>query len=414
MTTLGRNVVSDRMQPRVTKVPKSYWWWLFGTVWTLLGTQALSYALAWFAAGIDGSIAGLVLTSIALPRVLFALTGGSVADRVGAWRVMVVSDGSMIVLSAVIAVVAVSFGSRPWLLVAIGLLLGLVDAFYRPAAGSFPRLLAPDDALPRATAFRQITIQGVGLVGPALGGAVIALAGLQGSAIAAGIGYLVMFAVLLALRSAAYNRPAPRKDRSSLIKDALNGIRVAASSPVLRGLLGLLAVVTGFVLPLTTLLVPLLAHQRGWSVESAGIISGGYAGGLGVAAILVIVRGASALRWLPPVAGVVLTGLGMIVISLVTLPLLAFVSAVLAGFGAGLFSAKTAPALLLATPRTHVSRIQAIALLAQTVPLLVTNNLLGFIGEIFGSASVTFACGALVALIGVVALMRPSLRDVGR
>ena len=98
------------------RLPASYSWWLFGTVWTLLGTQVLSFGLSWSASDLGGTAAGLVLTAITLPRVLLALHGGVAADRAGPWKLMVVTDGIMFLVSALAAVLAFILGTPLWLL----------------------------------------------------------------------------------------------------------------------------------------------------------------------------------------------------------------------------------------------------------------------------------------------------------
>lgn len=64
-------------------IPARYWAWLCGATFSTLGTQILGFAMAWVAAGYGGGFAGLILTTINLPRTVLLLLGGVVSDRFG-------------------------------------------------------------------------------------------------------------------------------------------------------------------------------------------------------------------------------------------------------------------------------------------------------------------------------------------
>ncbi|GAA3287392.1 hypothetical protein GCM10017708_04580 [Arthrobacter citreus] len=297
------------------------------------------------------------------------------------------------------------------------------------ASGSFPRFLTPGTTMLRAMAARQALIQLTAAAGPAAGGVVVTWLTLGGSAAAAAVGYLFMFAVLLSLRGAATaatggsgaaaagTAPAhvpATAPRRSILREAADGLRLAWSLPPVRAVLGLLAAVSGLVLPLTTLLVPLLARHRGWEAAAAGLVSGGYAVGMAVVVLIIVARGQRAFAWFPPVAGLVLCGCAMVAMAWSPAPWLCAALAVVAGLGTGVFSAKAAPLLLLLVPESHLGRVQSVALLAQMVPLLIANNVLGWMSDIFGPAAVIAGCGTAAALIAGLSMSRPALRGLGR
>ena len=78
--------------PGSASLSTRFWLWLAGAGLSLLGTQVLAFGMAWAAASLSGTLAGLVLTAIVLPRVLLLLVGGAVADRAGPFRVLLVGD----------------------------------------------------------------------------------------------------------------------------------------------------------------------------------------------------------------------------------------------------------------------------------------------------------------------------------
>jgi hypothetical protein len=127
---------------RVAPLPRSFLVWLSGAMASQVGDAALYFALAWAASARGGPAAGLVLSSIALPRTVLLLLGGAVGDRFGARRVMIIGDGIMLVVAAALAAASWTWGTPLALLLTAGLVIGTVDAFYLPSSGSMPRQLA--------------------------------------------------------------------------------------------------------------------------------------------------------------------------------------------------------------------------------------------------------------------------------
>ena len=90
----------------------------------------------------------------------------------------------------------------------------------------------------------------------------------------------------------------------------------------------------------------------------------------------------------------------------------AVVGAALVGTGNGLFAIHVGPLLLQQAPATHLARIQSVVLLAQSLPLLATNNLLGAAVGATGTAPVLVTCAAVADATGAVGLVSPTLRAV--
>ncbi|KXK61569.1 hypothetical protein AWW66_12955 [Micromonospora rosaria] len=283
------------------RLPGGYRAWLGGTGLALIGTQVLAFASAWVAAGRGGLLAGLVLTATNLPRVLLVLVGGSVADRVGPGRVLVGTGVAMVVVTGALAVGASRVGDPAVLLLAAGFAIGVVDAFHLPASGTVPRLLVPPAALVPAMSARQVVGQVAVFAGPPVGGVVVVAAGLTGAALVGAAASAVLLLVVVAVRLPA-TPPAPTTDGRHPRWAALDGVRLVARDAVLRPALLLTATVAAFLLPVSGLLLPLLARERSWSARSAGLVVGAVAAGLAVVAVLLTLRGT---RWrFGPAAGV--------------------------------------------------------------------------------------------------------------
>lgn len=220
---------------------RRYWSWLGATASSLLGTQIMAFGMTWSAARWGGAFAGLVLTAVNLPRVALLLAGGALADRIGAWRVMITSDLAMAAAMVALGGAVLAVGVQPRLLLAAALIIGVVDAFYLPGSGSMPRLLAPGAELPRAMSARQAAGQLAASAGPPLGGLIVAAAGLAVAAFLNAGTFLVMAVVLIALRPRSARDTPPAPGHGSPRRPA-DGLRTAWSDPLLRRVLGLVAV----------------------------------------------------------------------------------------------------------------------------------------------------------------------------
>jgi hypothetical protein len=396
---------------------RRYGIWLTAATVSLLGTQVLGFAMAWVAAGRGGAFAGLVLTAINLPRVLLLLAGGALADRVGAWRVMIVADAAMTALMLVLAGAALAWGDQPGLLLGAALAVGIVDAFYLPSSGALPRLLVSGPGLARALSARQLAGQFVAFTGPPLGALVVASAGIAAAALGNAATFALMAVVLLGLRRGAgragHVRASPDLNApvrgDSLWRQAVDGVRTAAADRLLRPALVLTAAAAAFLLPVSGLLVPLLTRERGWPAAAGGAVAGAIALGTAAVATTVLVRGAARRPGAAALAGLLIAAGAVAALAVAPGVPAAIGAALLAGTGTGLFSAHVAPLVLGAAPATHLARIQAVLVLVQSVPLLVTNNVLGGLADAGSAAMVLLACAVALSVVTVVTAVRSDL-----
>ncbi|MEV6815969.1 MFS transporter [Micromonospora sp. NPDC051296] len=415
-----------------TAVPGGYWAWLGGTGVSLVGVQAMAFAMAWVAAGQGGRFAALVLTAINLPRVLLLLVGGAVADRVGAWRVMIISVAAMVVVTVALAVAASSAADPRLPLLLTALAIGIVDAFYLPSAGSMPRRLVPPAALARAMSARQVAGQLAVFAGPPLGSLVLAAAGLAGVALANAAGFLVVLSILVALRPRAGGSSGPGEGRSSdpgagrasdaregrtadpvpsVWRAAVDGLRIAASHSALRPALLLTGVAAGFLLPVSSLLVPLLARERAWSPQATGAVVAAVALGTASVAVTVLVRGALSRPGMAAAAGLLVAAAAVAALAAGRSPVWATAAGAAIGLGSGVFATHIGPLILAAAPVTHLARVQSVLVLAQSLPLLLTTNVLGSLADAVRAPAVLSGCAVVLATAALAALTSPTLRQ---
>jgi MFS family permease len=374
-----------------TVLPRQYLVWLSGVTVGRLGDAVLAFALGWAAAGHGGTTAALALTLNGLPRLVLLVLGGAVADRFGARRVLIGGETALLAMTAALALVLPRTGSPIVLLLAASLALGTVSAFCLPAAGSMPRRLVPDEQLSRALALRQSSGQIVLILAAPLGGVLVGTVGLPAIAWGDVVGLGALLAVLVVVRELP--GPEPRGDDGPAPRlrghDLADGLRVVARTPGLAGALVLTGAGAALMLPVPSLLVPLAGRGAGWGPGWTGATAGAVGAGVIVAALVTTRRRSATSRPGPGsgAAGLLVSAAGTGALAAGQLldgaaaATVAVLGALTFGLGSGAFVARLAPRVLGSAPRTHLARVQALVGLAQLVPVLVTNTVLGAVAE---------------------------------
>jgi MFS family permease len=212
--------------------------WLGQTV-SVLGDGVYLVALAWQVEVLTRSATdlGLILLAASIPRLLFLLLGGVLADRLPRRGIMLFADAARGV--AVLALAALSYRQllQFWHLAALSLLFGFASAFFIPAYQSISPQLVQVEALPSANALTGLSRQLSGLVGPALGAAVVTLAHPAGAFAFDGVTFLFSALCLLFVRAprhvAALQPIAPaseKRRRRGVFGDLREGLAYVAGS----------------------------------------------------------------------------------------------------------------------------------------------------------------------------------------
>lgn len=140
----------------------------FGNAFQLVALPLLVYQV-----GGDARQLGLVVAAYGVCRLAATPLGGMLADRWGAWRVMLISDIGRMLLTAVLAGVAArGIGD----FVNIGLLaagVGLCAGLFQPAAWAITPRLLPPDQLQAGNSLSNTVNFAAGLAGPGLAGLVV-------------------------------------------------------------------------------------------------------------------------------------------------------------------------------------------------------------------------------------------------
>lgn len=243
-----------------------------------IGVKALSdagdalwtIALAWTAVQIASpAVAGLIVAAGTVPRALILLFGGVIADRADARRVMLVFNVLRVGVLAVVAVWVLMTPPTVAVLLFAAIAFGVCDAFYEPSAGTIARQLVRTTDLPSYGAAAQTASRLGTMGGAAIGGFIVAHAGMAGSASVNALTFTLVVAFI-----AIWLRPRfrlARAGKESAVRGIARGFAHLSANPTTRTLVIALSGLNLAVGPAVGIGLALRAHAEGWGAQAVGL-----------------------------------------------------------------------------------------------------------------------------------------------
>lgn len=238
-----------------------YWAVFAGQASSLIGSALTQFVLLWWITDTTGSVTALSLAGLfaLLPQALLGPLGGTFADRYSRRFLMISADLVSAACMAVLIALFMLDAVQLWHVYVMMFIRSAAQAFQAPAAAASTAMLVPRSFLTRAAGLNQ-TLQGIMLVAAAPLGA-LALAFMP-------IGYALAIDVVTAILGIVplivYKIPqtlVAKNERTGLWQEFKQGFQAVWSSPGLRWLYGIMAMVTLLVMPSFTL-VPLLVKEH--------------------------------------------------------------------------------------------------------------------------------------------------------
>jgi MFS family permease len=239
-----------------------------------------SVGASWMMTSLDASpeMIALVQTSTSLPIMLLSLWSGAIADNLDRRKVMLVAQVFMLLVSLALAITAWLGLITPWLLLSLTFLIGCGTALNSPAWQASVGDMVPRSALPNAVALNSMGFNIARSVGPALGGAIVAVAGAAAAFLVNALSYVALMTVLARWRPDTPPRLLPR-ERMGVAMGA--GLRYVAMSPHIMRVL-LRAALFGLAASAIPAMMPLVARDI---VKGGALTYGLLLGCFGVGAV---------------------------------------------------------------------------------------------------------------------------------
>jgi len=282
-----------------------------GQAVSMVGTWIQSVAMMWLAYRLSGStyFTGLIGFLQSVPHLFLGPLAGVLGDRLNRRRMLITVLSLMGLQAAILAVLsATQLISMPQLVI-LALWNGVCNAFETPTRQSiFVQLIDKREDLPNAIAMNSMLMNGTRLIGPSIGGALIAAFDETICFAVNAVSYIAVVGALMRLSIA----PRPPRPPSHPFHDLLEGWRYAMGSLPIRRMLFTLALVSFSISPYATLMPAMSVRAFGSGAELVGLFIGAVGLGAFISATSLArrpsVRGLG--RWIPISAAV--AGLGAI------------------------------------------------------------------------------------------------------
>ncbi len=245
---------------------RNYRLFYMGQSVSLIGTWMQTIAQAWLVLQLTDSEAALgVVTMLQfLPIMLFVLFAGVIADRVPKRDFLVLTQSLAMIQAVILATLVLTDAVELWHVYTLAFVLGLSNAFDLPTRQAFAIELVGRDDLMNAVALNAGMFNGARLIGPAIGGFIIASLGVEAVfALNAASFVPVLFSLSLMQKSEMYT--SDRKPSDEPILGQLKaGISYVWKTPAILMIMIVVALVGTFgynFTVMTPLLVRFVLHE---------------------------------------------------------------------------------------------------------------------------------------------------------
>ncbi|OGG92021.1 hypothetical protein A3H16_02505 [Candidatus Kaiserbacteria bacterium RIFCSPLOWO2_12_FULL_53_8] len=375
---------------------RNYRIYFIGQGFSHIGNWMQTVAMGWLVLQLTGSGVhlGAMLALRFAPLLLGSLFAGILVDSTEKRRLLYVTQWIAGFLALLMSVLIFADVMQMWIVYIAALLFGAVDAVDRPLRQTFLHEMVGPAELRNAVTLSSTEANLARALGPVFAGTLIATAGIALCFFANALSFVAVIIMLTLLRADEFHREVGRMEKSN---DLLAGLRYAASVPVIRNVLIVMAFI-GTISYEFHVSLPLLAQQTflGTAADYAALLSamgaGSVAGGLFVASR----REVTAFEF---VLSAFLFGGAMCVTAIMPTLGLATVGMIFIGFFSINLTSVGNTIVQLESPSYIRGRIMALWTMALFGSTLIGAPLIGLIGE-YAGARWGIAIGGIAAILG--------------
>ena len=381
-----------------------------GRVTSNMGRFMRSFARGWMVYQLTGSPLrmGIAFSAISWPMLFMPLVAGVVADRVDRRRLLLWTEGLLVFLWALVALL-ISLGLfQWWYFIITAFTSGMIQAFGRTGHEAMIGSVVNKERLGNAVALDSVSQTWPQIGGPAVGAVLIGVIGTGGVFWATAVLQLFTFITLVRIRWEPHERQAAKESVSESVLEALQYIRgdTVIVALVMLGLLSsLFAGSYHFLLPIFADDI-LGAGAQGLGALLIAAAVGGATGSI----VALAISNARRSRGLLLMAMVAVTAVVLITFSLSELFLISL--AAMFGLGASriIFMTTVTITMQQFAPDHLRGRIMSLRVVSQGL-MPVGVLILGTVAEVRGAPDTLLLAGVLYGVFALlVFLVVPSLR----
>jgi MFS family permease len=267
---------------------RNYRLYFFGQIVSLSGTWMQNVAQAWFIVQVTHSPLAVGLLALCQfgPYAVLGLLGGALADRLSYRNTLIGTQLAFMATAVALAALTLSGHATVWEVYLIAAATGTVTVLDTPARQAFTIQMVGRRELTNAIALNSSLFNASRVVGPALAGVLIAVAGVGICFLFNALSFLAVLAALLLMRVNELYPVTRDTVRRNLVRGAGEGIAYAWRTPVIRSVLVMLLVISTIGINFNVLLPVLSSRTLRAGPEVFGILSALFGAGALAGALL--------------------------------------------------------------------------------------------------------------------------------
>lgn len=347
---------------------------------------------------------GFVFVASSIPRLLFMLIGGAIADRVNKASIMLLSDFTKAVLLILVICLLVFDLVSIWVLVGLAFLFGLLDAFFWPASSSlFPKLVEREQ-LTRANSIVHTTQRFSVIVGPLIAGLIIGFGSYELMFGLVSLMLMLAAVVDLYLRRRVGLDEEENETHPSVWRSIMDGLRYVKQSPFLLTLMLTSVSLNLFLSGPLQMGLPIFARNViGGGEFTYSLLSGVLGVGMLIGAVIVGVININRRRGLVSLVSIVALGVFMVIFSLTGELWLSLLVISLVGLTLSIIDVPILSAIQANTDEDYIGRMMSLISFA-SMGLLPVSFLLTslFISLGFSIDQIIFVASCCLLTVGLI------------
>ncbi len=248
--------VAPQVAPRATELPRvlralrnpAYRYFWCGNFLSNIGTWMQNVAQGWLVLELSNSAfwLGVVGFAASAPMLVFSLVGGVIADRVDRRRMLIRTQSAMMLFAFVMSALSYVRVINVPEIVLLAFATGIAMSLNMPSYQALVPQLVPREDLTNAIGLNSAQFNLSRIIGPSIGGFVMAWLGVSTNFLLNGISFLALLVVLIRMKI-----PAPEPDDSSatMWQRLADGFRYVLDHREMATLIGLVGLASIFGIP---------------------------------------------------------------------------------------------------------------------------------------------------------------------
>ena len=244
------------------RMHRNYRLYFLGQAVSQSGTWIDKVAQAWLVLALTHSAfaVGVLAACQFVPFSVLGLMAGVIVDRLDTWRTVIVTQAIRMVIAATLAGVVLAGVVQVWMVYTLAVLTGIVLVLDAPSRQQLTFKMVGRDELPNAVALNSSLFNAARIVGPGIGGLLIAAFGVGPAFAINAASFVAVLGGLLLMDTSKLVAFAPREHLPTLFASLREGISYARESPHVRLVLTMLVAISTIAMNFNVLL-PVLAGR---------------------------------------------------------------------------------------------------------------------------------------------------------